>query len=86
MGTEGEQTWIFWQLSLVSALLREGAWVTRPERPKGAKDEVKGPEGPPTRSRAPRLLVYYIVASPAVLCFSVGTGKLTSAAMPEYQY
>ena len=56
MGTEGEQTRIFWQLSLVSALLREGAWVTRPERPKGAKDEVKGPEGPPTRSRAPRLL------------------------------
>ena len=30
-----------------------GAWVTRPERPKGAKDEVKRPEGPPTRSRAP---------------------------------
>ena len=27
------------------------AWVTRPERPKGAKDEVKRPEGPPTRSR-----------------------------------
>ena len=53
MGTEGEQTRIFWQLSLVSALLREGAWVTRPERPKGAKDEVKGPEGPPTRSRGP---------------------------------
>ena len=24
------------------------AWVTRPERPKGAKDEVKMPEGPPT--------------------------------------
>ena len=23
------------------------AWVTRPERPKGAKDEVKRPEGPP---------------------------------------
>ena len=22
------------------------AWVTRPERPKGAKDEVKRPEGP----------------------------------------
>ena len=22
-------------------------WVTRPERPKGAKDEVKRPEGPP---------------------------------------
>ena len=23
------------------------AWVARPERPKGAKDEVKRPEGPP---------------------------------------
>ena len=23
------------------------AWVTRPERPKGAKDAVKRPEGPP---------------------------------------
>ena len=23
------------------------AWVTRPERPKGAKDGVKRPEGPP---------------------------------------
>ena len=29
------------------------AWVTRPERPKGAKDEVKRPEGPPTRSWGP---------------------------------
>ena len=29
------------------------AWVTRPERPKGAKDELKGPEEPPTRSRGP---------------------------------
>ena len=29
------------------------AWVTRPERPKGAKDEVKRPEGPPPRSRGP---------------------------------
>merc|ERR1712222_175047 len=27
------------------------AWVTRPERPKGAKDKVKRPEGPPARSR-----------------------------------
>ena len=53
MGREREQNRIFWQLSLVSALLQEGAWVTRPERPKGAKDEVKGPEGPPTRSRGP---------------------------------
>ena len=29
------------------------AWVTRPERPKGVKDEVKMPEGPPIRSRGP---------------------------------
>ena len=29
------------------------AWVTRPERPKGAKDEVKRPEGLPARSWAP---------------------------------
>ena len=28
-------------------------WVTRPERPKDAKDEVKRPEGPPARSRGP---------------------------------
>ena len=27
----------------------------RPERPKGGKDEVKRPEGPPARSRAPDL-------------------------------
>ena len=35
------------------SLLVKFAWVTRPERPKGAKDEVKRPEGPPTRSRGP---------------------------------
>ena len=29
------------------------AWVARPELPKGAKDEVKRPEGPPIRSRGP---------------------------------
>ena len=29
------------------------ARVARPERPKGAKDEVKRPEGPPPRSRGP---------------------------------
>ena len=29
------------------------AWVTQPERPKGAKDEVKRPEGPPARSQGP---------------------------------
>ena len=26
------------------------AWVTRPERPKGAKDDVKRPKVPPPRS------------------------------------
>ena len=39
---------------------RTVTWVTRPERPKGAKDEVKRPQGPPARSRGPegpRLLV-----------------------------
>ena len=34
-------------------LLVNFAWVTRPERPKGAKDEVKRPEWPPARSRGP---------------------------------
>ena len=29
------------------------AWVTRPERPKGTKDEVKRPEEPPNRTRGP---------------------------------
>ena len=29
------------------------AWVTQPERLKGAKDEVKRPEGPPARSQGP---------------------------------
>ena len=29
------------------------AWVTQPERPKGVKDEVKRPEGPPARSQGP---------------------------------
>ena len=29
------------------------AWVTRPERPKGAKDEVKRPKEPPAKSRGP---------------------------------
>ena len=38
------------------------AWVTRPEHPKGAKDEVKRPKGLQLEvraRRAPRLLVYY---------------------------
>ena len=34
-------------------VLVNSAWVTRPERPKGAKDEVKRIEGPPPRSRGP---------------------------------
>ena len=29
------------------------AWVTRPERPKGVKDGVKRPVGPPPRSQGP---------------------------------
>ena len=29
------------------------AWFARPERPKGVKDDVKRPEGPPARSRGP---------------------------------
>ena len=29
------------------------AWITWPERPKGTKDEVKRPEGPPTTSLGP---------------------------------
>ena len=44
----------------VSEIWRIVAWVTRPERPKGVKDEVKQarraqsrPEGPQTRSRGP---------------------------------
>ena len=36
------------------------ALVTRPECPKGVKDEVKRSEGPLAGSRAPRLLVLYI--------------------------
>ena len=39
------------------------AWVTWPERPKGAKDKVKRPEEPPARSWAPKgpLNFYYII-------------------------
>ena len=51
-GARADPYWMC-EYVMVSTLLREGAWVTRPERPKGAKDEVKGPEGPPTRSRGP---------------------------------
>ena len=32
-----------------TCIMDTSAWVTRPERPKGAKDEVKRPKGPPTR-------------------------------------
>ena len=34
------------------------AWVTRPKRPKGAKDEVKRPEGPPPGSPSTNIKVY----------------------------
>ena len=44
----------------MDTIMDTAAWVTRPERPKGAKDEVKQarraqsrPEGPQARSRAP---------------------------------
>ena len=40
------------------------AWVTRPERPKGAKDEVKRPEGTPT----PKLLVLDILIGVLGVC------------------
>ena len=43
------------------------AWVTRPERPKGAKDEVKRPEGPP------KLLVLY-----KMLTFFFSSGLVTN--------
>ena len=33
-------------------------WVTQPERPKGAKDEVKRPEGHPARVEVPRQVTY----------------------------
>ena len=42
------------------------AWVTRPERLKGAKDEVKRPKGPPARSwgpGVPRLLYLTLVTN-----------------------
>ena len=37
----------------VSRVMSLFAWVTRPEHSKGAKDEVKRPEGHPARSRGP---------------------------------
>ena len=36
-----------------SVTLRGPPRVTQPERPKGAKDHVMRPKGPPTRSRGP---------------------------------
>ena len=41
-------------------VLVNSAWVTWPERPKGAKDDVKRPKGPPARSRGPRFVVLII--------------------------
>ena len=37
-------------MMLEKEMLVNFAWVTRPERPKGVKDEVKRLEGPPPRS------------------------------------
>ena len=36
--------------------------VTRPERPKGAKDEVKRPEGPLARSRGPEAYLIFVTS------------------------
>ena len=54
------------------------AWVTRPERPKGAKDEAISPQGLQLEvgaRRAPRLLVYNIFCDQLVDCF--GYSKYT---------
>ena len=61
VGADAKDKYVVWSI---------GVWVTRPERPKGAKDEVKMPEGqkvgPMGRKlevgaqRAPSLLVLYI--------------------------
>ena len=45
-------TWLRYLLKTFR-FLKFSVWVTRLERPKGAKDEVKRPEGPPPRSRGP---------------------------------
>jgi len=51
----------------------------RPERPKGAKEKVKGPEGPLARSRVPegppRLLYFIIIC--CVLCKYVACCRLS---------
>ena len=60
------------------------AWVTRPERPKGAKDEVKQarraqsrPEGPQARSRAPEgpqtssLMILHSLACHCIVSYGV---------------
>ena len=36
-----------------SKMVKNGGPDLKPERPKGAKDEVKRPEGPPARKRGP---------------------------------
>ena len=38
---------------ILSKLANFSAWVTWPERPKGAKDKVRGPKGSPPRSWGP---------------------------------
>ena len=47
------QTFVFLAPPRITYYPITDAWVTRPERPKGGKDEVKRPEGPPIRSRGP---------------------------------
>ena len=42
---------IFFYFSNALSNHRTIAWVPRPERLKGVKDEVRRPEGPPARSR-----------------------------------
>ena len=52
------------------------AWVTRPERPKGAKDEVKRPEVPLARSR--RLLCLINWPNFVCVCMLESTQHLNS--------
>ena len=47
-----KETWSKWS-KMVQNDKQYGGSTYRPERPKGAKDEVRRPEGPPARSWAP---------------------------------
>ena len=54
------------------------AWVTRPERPKGAKDEVKRPEGSPTRSQGPegpKTSSFFIYWQTAIHCLNINSNQ-----------